>query len=198
MAAGIEYADEHGIDALTVRELGKAMGASATAIYRYFPRKEDLLSSMRDELLGAVVQVVDLEGEPRALITDLAYSFRAECRTHPCLSQLMVLSRLEGPRADALPALVSGAVQRMGFAGVDVARVYRQLESFVIGSTVFDFSGAPDHLSERRRRLGGLTSLGFDQVLTDDAAVEELNEVAFRANLAIMLDALVAQARQPE
>lgn len=198
MAAGIEYADEHGIEALTVRELGKAMGASATAIYRYFPNKEDLLSAMRDELLSEVVRLVDLEGEPRALITDLACSFRAECRTHPCLSQLMVLSRLEGPRAEALPVLVSGAVQRLGFAGADVARVYRQLESFVIGSTVFDFSGAPEHLSERRRRLGGLTRLNFDQVLTDDDAVEALNEVAFQANLEILLDALVAEAGQSE
>jgi AcrR family transcriptional regulator len=198
VAAGIEYADEHGIEALTVRELGKAMGASATAIYRYFPNKEDLLSAMRDELLGEVVRNVDLEGEPRILITDLAAAFRTECRKHPCLSQLMVLSRLEGPTADALPVLVGVALQGLGLKQADVALAYRQLESLILGSTVFDFSGAPEHLSERRRRLGALTDLGFDRVLTDDAAVDALNEAAFEANLQIMLDALVAQAAQGE
>lgn len=198
MAAGIEYADDRGIEALTVRELGRAMGAAATAIYRYFPNKEDLLSAMRDQLLGEVVRDVNLEGEPRTLITDLACSFRAVCRKHPCLSQLMVLSRLEGPTADALPVLVGGAVQKLGFAGADVARVYRQLESFVIGSTVFDFSGAPEHLTERRRRLARVTDLGFDRVLSDDPAVDALNEEAFEANLEIVLDALVARAGQGE
>lgn len=198
MAAGIEYVDDRGIEALTVRELGRAMGAAATAIYRYFPNKEDLLSAMRDQLLGEVVRDVNLEGEPRTLITDLACSFRAVCRKHPCLSQLMVLSRLEGPTADALPVLVGGAVQKLGFAGADVARVYRQLESFVIGSTVFDFSGAPEHLTERRRRLARVTDLGFDRVLSDDPAVDALNEEAFEANLEIVLDALVARAGQGE
>lgn len=198
MAAGIEYADEHGIEALTVRELGRAMGASATAIYRYFPNKEDLLSAMREELLGEVVRDVDLEGEPRALITDLACSFRAECREHPCLSQLVLASRLEGATADALPKVVGGALQGLGLKQADVALAYRQLESLILGSTVFDFAGAPAHLSERRRRLGGLTDLSFDRALNDDVAVDALNEAAFEANLVIILDSLVAQAGQGE
>ena len=174
------------------------MGASASAIYRYFPDKESLFSAMRDHLMTSAVAGVDLEAEPRQVLIELAQGFRREARRHPCLSQLMIQTRLEGPAADAIPALVGGALRRLGVPETSVALAYRQLESFVVGSTVFDFSGAPEHLSERRRRLGGLTRLNFDQILTDDDAVEALNEAAFQANLEILLDALVAEAGQPE
>ena len=63
--SAIDFADEHGIDALTVRALGSAMGLSATAVYRYFPTKETLLSAMREELLSEVVVAADDVPDPR-------------------------------------------------------------------------------------------------------------------------------------
>lgn len=198
MAAGIDYADQHGLDSLTLRDLGRAMGASATAIYRYFPDKESLFSAMRDLLLTSAVAEVDLEQQPRDLLVELAQGFRKEARTHPCLSQLMIQTRLEGPAADAIPTLVGRALRRMGVPDASLALAYRQLESFVVGTTVFDFSGAPEHLDSRRRRLASTSELGFDAAYADDAAVDALNEQAFEATLEIVLDALVARATQGE
>lgn len=190
MAAGIDYADQHGLDSLTLRELGKVIGASATAVYRYFPDKEALYSAMRDSLLAAAVTGVDLGADPRSVLIELARGFRAQVRTHPCLGLLMVQSKLEGPAADAIPTLVGGALQRLGVPDASLALAYRQLESFVVGTTVFDFSGAPDHLESRRRRLASAGELGFDAAYTNDKAVDALNEEAFTATLEALLDAL--------
>ena len=195
VAAGIEYADWHGLDSLTLRELGRVMGTSATAVYRYFPDKESLYSAMRDTLLAAAVTGVDLEDEPRAVLVSLARGFRDQARAHPCLGPLMILAQLQGPAADAVPILVGNALLRFGIPEARLPLVYRQLESFVVGTTVFDFSGAPSHLSDRARRLAALSVLGFDRAFDNEAAVDAINEEAFKATLEILLDALTALDR---
>lgn len=145
------------------------MGASATAIYRYFSDKQSLFSAMRDLLLTAVVAEVDLAGDPRNVLVDLAQGFRRQARLHPCLSQLMIQTRLEGPTSDTIPTLVGGALRRFGVPDDRVPLAYRQLESFVVGTSIFDFAGAPDHLSARRRRLQAATEIGFPSIFHDDA-----------------------------
>lgn len=190
MTAAIEFADEHGLDSLTLRDLGRAIGASATAVYRYFPDKEALYSAMRDALLTAAVTPVDLEGDPRSVLIELARGFRTQARAHPCLGLLMVQSKLEGPAADAIPLLVGGALRRLGVPDASLAVAYRQLESFVVGTTVFDFSGAPEHLDSRRRRLASASDLGFDAAYSNEKAVDALNERAFVASLEALVDAI--------
>jgi AcrR family transcriptional regulator len=192
--AAITYADIQGIDALTLRDLGRSMGASATAVYRYFPDKEALYSAMRDALLARSVAQVDVSDEPRELITNLALAFRDQARRHPCLSQLMIVSRLQGPAAQAVPTVVGGALAKLGLHGEELAVAYRQFESFVVGTTVFDFSGAPQHLADRGDRMRAAQSIGFDVTLADDQAVERVNEAAFVATLTCLLDLLVAKA----
>ena len=196
--AGIEFADAQGIDALTLRELGRSMGASATAVYRYFPDKEALLSAMRDALLAGAVAQVDFGDDPRVVLITIALGFREQARRHPCLSQLMILSRLTGATADVIPTAVGGALTRLGLRGAALAQAYRQLETLVVGSTVFDFAGAPQHLAERRERMRLATDVGFDAVFVDEAAVEAVNEAAFQANLEVILAALIAQGAESE
>ena len=193
MTAGIEYADEHGLDSLTLRELGRVMGTSATAVYRYFPDKESLYSAMRDTLLGEAVTGVDQEGDPRSVLIGLAQGYRDQARAHPCLGPLMILAKLQGPAANAVPILVGGALLRFGIPEARLPLAYRQLESFVVGTTVFDFSGAPHHLSDRRRRLTAASELGFHTVFDSEAAVDAINEEAFTATLEALLDALAVQ-----
>lgn len=198
VAQAIAYADEHGLDAVTLRALGSTMRVSTTAVYRYFPDKDALFSAMRDSLLGEVVSRVNLKGGPRDVISGLAASYRHIAIEHPCLSQLMVIAQLQGPNSDAVPNLVGGAIRALGVSDDQLPLAYRQLETFVVGSTLFDFSAAPQHLSSRRERLQRSTELGFDRAFPDDASIEATNEAAFMATLDLIIDTLVAQARRSE
>lgn len=194
VAAAVDYADEHGLSALTLRALGQSMGASTTAVYRYFRDKDDLIVALREHLLTAVAARLSTGSEdPVELLIQTGLAYRAAVREHPCLSQIMGLPALEGEVSAALPELVAAQLTHLGLRGSLLVRGYQQLESFVIGTASFDFSDAPQHLDSRQRRLARLNRQDFTTALADAASVERNNEAAFEASLRAIIAALLAE-----
>lgn len=194
MAAAIAFADEFGIDALNLRALGRAMGASATALYRYFADKEALLAAMRDALIGEALIATPPSTDPVERIRGAARSFRREANAHPCLGPLMTLVSLQGPRTDQIPVLISTALHELGLRDRELVVAYRQLESLVVGTCVFDLAGAPNHLTDRHARMQAVDRPEFAEHLVNPAAVEEINEAAFEASLEALLTTVVTGA----
>ena len=56
LRAALHLADERGIDALTMRELGQRLGVEAMSLYNHVDNKDDLLDGMID----LVVSEIDL------------------------------------------------------------------------------------------------------------------------------------------
>ena len=191
--AALAYADAHGLETLTLKALGDALGASTTAVYRYFADKADLIVALREHLLTDLVTGLQSSSlDPYELLVTGALAFRRSVRAHPCLGQIMTLPALEGSNTAAVPDLIVGELAKLGLTGPLLVRGYQQIESFVVGSSAFDFSSAPEHLSTRRSRLssgGG----DFAELLVHDSDVEANNEAAFEASLRAILDAIVAQ-----
>ena len=52
IATAIEFVDEHGLAALTMRGLGKELGVEAMSLYRYVNGREDLLEGIVDRMVG--------------------------------------------------------------------------------------------------------------------------------------------------
>lgn len=194
----IELADAEGISGVTVRSLGARMNVSATAVYRYFAEKESLLASMREELLGQVFSEVSLTGDPKNQILSLAHAYRKTARSHPCLSHLMLLTALSGTEANRVPQFIEGLISQMGIHGELATRGYRQLESLVVGTTLFDFAGAPLHLSDRLNRMKAAAPIDMLNHLNSESDIESFNEAAFNANLLAVMESLIAESRQGE
>jgi hypothetical protein len=81
----------------------------------------------------------------------------------------------------------------MGLQGREVALAYRQLESFVVGATSFDFADAPLHLSDRWERMGLAGTSDVATGLDTIAEVDRLNEEAFEASLRSILASFSAR-----
>lgn len=190
MIAAIAKADEHGIDDLALRTLGAALGATGSAIYRYFTDKDDLISAMREELLGEVLELIEGINDPRDRLVALATAFRSAARTHPCLTQLMVRAATSGINTASVLTIVVNSLEEMGLQGHALVLGQRQLESFVIGSTLFDLSGAPSHLEQRAARFHLLNNPAFDTHLDSPEAVEAMNEQAYLTSLNLLIDSL--------
>lgn len=194
--AGITFADEHGTDALTLKALGAAMGTATTGLYRYFRDKQDLIIAMREHLLGNVLHRSDLtitDAHDRLVASAMAY--RAAVQEHPCLGQILLLPAGEGRHSAEVTDVIVAALVDLGFTGTALARAYQQLESFVVGSTIFDFSQAPGHLTMRRARLQRAANEDVRRALADAASIEANNEAAFRSSLEVLVAGLQREAQ---
>src|SRR3954463_13544583 len=54
LRAGLALADEQGIESLTMRKLGQAVGVEAVALYNHVANKEDLLDGMIDIVFSEI------------------------------------------------------------------------------------------------------------------------------------------------
>jgi hypothetical protein len=75
-------------------------------------------------------------------------------------------------------------------SGPDLVRSYRIIESYVFGSSIFDFGAAPEHLSIRRQRYRDTGHPDFLAVATSDKAIGAHNDEAFLYGLELLLAAL--------
>ena len=84
----LRIADEHGLEALTLRRLAAELGVTPTALYRYIESKDALLDAMVDHVLGRV----DVSGAPDAswqeALRALALSARDAFAPHPSVALL--------------------------------------------------------------------------------------------------------------
>lgn len=189
--AAILLADAEGINELSLRSLGRAMGVSATAVYRYFRDKDELIVQIREALLGQVLASSLSASTPRELIINLGLVYRQMAREHPCLSQIMVMSVSDGETAGGVPTLIAQTLEELGVEVSKIGLGYRQLESFVIGTCYFDFSDAPRHIFERYERMQRSGSPALTATFADVAAVEQINEDAYSTTLHLLVDSLV-------
>ncbi|MEO1441375.1 MAG: helix-turn-helix domain-containing protein, partial [Chloroflexota bacterium] len=76
-----------GAQKLSLRNLGKALGVDATAVYRYFPSKAALVDAMMKHLAYDFLPHEDeMQGDWRAMLTALARRAHYVFSTYPSLS----------------------------------------------------------------------------------------------------------------
>lgn len=186
----IAYVDEHGLDALTLRSLGEELGWHHTAIYRYYPNKSDLVTAMVDYLLGRAFDVVAIDRvSPRDELMGLARALRRVVREHPAVMQAVLQVSGFAPNNIKAALRVLDVLSAMGLRDRALVRWARLLESYVGGSSLFDYAGAPEHLSIRRLREHATGSDLLITTLATDRDVDIINEEAFEQGLAILMAA---------
>ncbi|MDF2961934.1 MAG: hypothetical protein K0S39_3669 [Paenibacillus sp.] len=71
--------DQLGIDAISMRELGKEMNLSRSAMYRHFKNKEDLLAAIVAEnfemLTGNIRKIIENINDSRKLLYAILYAY---------------------------------------------------------------------------------------------------------------------------
>jgi AcrR family transcriptional regulator len=140
----IELIDAEGIDALSMRALGRACGVEAMSLYRYVANKDELLDAVQE---GIVAQM-KLPRRRRSWLEQVeaaARELRRVLAKHPKAIPLFVR-----------PAATSGALAALeqvwqvlidaGFDEADALRAVQSILAFVVGQALWQFS--PD--GERR------------------------------------------------
>src|SRR3954464_15951044 len=80
--AAVTLADTHGVEALSMRKLGAALGVEAMSLYNHVANKDDLIDGVLDAILG------EIELPPESLpwddqLCDGRHAFRQAGHDHP-------------------------------------------------------------------------------------------------------------------
>src|SRR3990167_845435 len=86
--AALRLIDENGADALNMRDLGTALGASTMSVYRHFRNKAELLDAVVDRVIdGLVSEIPERSWQAEARV--IALRVRSAILVHPHLAEFM-------------------------------------------------------------------------------------------------------------
>ena len=137
LQAAMDLADEGGIEAVTMRRLGQALGVEAMSLYYHAANKDDILAGIVD-LVVHEIELPAADGDWKAAIRASAISAHQVLRRHPWACNLL----MSGPRV--LPARlrhIDALLGRLADAGLpdevtDLA--YHALDSHILGFTLWE------------------------------------------------------------
>ena len=148
--AAIEFIDQEGLHALTMRRLGAFLGVEAMALYRYVPSREDLLDVVVDAVLDALHHdpEVHLHAEHgwQDYLQRLAHGIRRIALDHPAVFPLVATRPPAAPWIrpplrslrwlESFFTVLEGA----GFSDDAAVRAYRAYTTFLLGHLLLEVS----------------------------------------------------------
>ena len=169
LACALEIIDRDGIEGLSMRRLGKALGRDPMALYRHAPSKAALLDALAESVLEQLeVDIGDIDWATQ--LREVARGFRRLALAHPQMVPLLVTRPLSTPLAlrplGTLRPLedILTLLTRAGFTGADALHVYRALFGFLYGHVLNELQ----ELVERPDESDDLLRLGLHRLPIGD------------------------------
>ena len=176
-----------------MRSLGSEMGVHATALYRHFANKKELVEATLAHMLDTSQVAIPAEGTPRERIFGLLLSLRQAFAAHPNFALPNVTMQDEQATSDFVHAALS-LLSEMGLrvdtwsSRIRCSRHSRWERTPMTGVII------PAPLEARRvgRRLSGHPA--FEASSRSLAEMEQINNEAFAVAANALLDACEALA----
>jgi AcrR family transcriptional regulator len=150
LRSAIEFIDEQGLHALTMRRLGAFLGVEAMALYRYVPSREDLLDGVVDTVLEALHHDPEVHLHAKHgwqnYLQRLAHGIRRIALEHPSVFPLMATRPPAAPwirpPLRSLRWLESffTVMADAGFSDDDAVIAYRAYTTFLLGHLLLEVS----------------------------------------------------------
>src|SRR5688572_4745470 len=114
LRAAIAIADEDGLESLTMRRLGQALGVEAMSLYNHVANKDDILDGMIDIIFGEIG--LPEAGDWKEAMRRRAFSSRAVLTRHPWAIGLVETRSSPGPGSLRHHNAVIGIFRQGGFS----------------------------------------------------------------------------------
>lgn len=122
--------DERGTGGFSLPKLGRALGADPTAVYRHFPRKDDLVLAIADQLIEEAMAGLAPHACWVDTVTDIARRLQRAYCDHPAAAALSACRTTQRPAEMRTVDTLIGAILQAGFEGAAAARVCRAIGDF--------------------------------------------------------------------
>jgi AcrR family transcriptional regulator len=137
--AAMQLADEGGIDALTMRKLGQALGVEAMSLYNHVRDKDDLLAGILELVVGEI-DVPPRVGEWKPALRRTAISAHDALVRHPWACSLMFSPQAVSTARLRWMEAVLATLREAGFSPELTHHAYHALDSHITGFTMWQVS----------------------------------------------------------
>jgi AcrR family transcriptional regulator len=136
LRAALALADEGGIEAVTMRRLGQALGFEAMSLYNHVANKTEVLDGVLELVLAETRPPSD-EGEWDTAIRDSAISVYEALRRHPWASALLMSpEHVLETRLRHMDALLR-RLRTAGFPPTTIYAAYHALDAHIFGFSLW-------------------------------------------------------------
>lgn len=195
LRAAVALADAQGLDALTMRALGAALGVQAMSLYNHVAHKDDVLDGIVD-LVVAEIDVPSAAAPWRDAMRARALSAHAVLMRHPWACGLLMSRANVGPAMLRYVDATLGCLHGAGFSLPMADHAWNAMDSFIYGFTLhkLNFPFKPEEYAVMAAHF--LPNLPAERFPTMRALTEQvvagthdgLHELAF--GLDLLLDGL--------
>ena len=139
LEAALELVDKGGIESLSMRKLGQALGFEAMSLYNHVANKDDVIDGILDLVL-AESELPSPAGEWETAVRESAISVHASLRRHPwACTTLMSPGRIRPARLRYMDSLL-GRLREAGFSAETTYHAYHVLDGHIFGFSLWETS----------------------------------------------------------
>jgi AcrR family transcriptional regulator len=153
VTAARKIAAQEGVENLSMRRLGDAVGVMPNALYTYIADKAAILDAVLDDLLGDVKRPRQRMAWSQGLVS-LMSSYRQLLLTQPGLVALTVSRPMYGPNALRLREDMLTLLRRGGLDDADAVSAFFALFAYTTGFVAFEAARVPGRRDTQQRAQG--------------------------------------------
>jgi AcrR family transcriptional regulator len=135
LRAAVAFADERGLEVLSMRKLAEALGVEAMSLYNHVANKDDLLDGMVDTVVGEI-ELPSIGENWKAAMRRRAISAHEMLLRHPWASMLIVSRINVGPAMLRYMDATIGCLGAAGFSYPMADHAMSALDSHIYGFTL--------------------------------------------------------------
>ena len=141
--------DEEGLEALTMRRIGRGLGVEAMSLYNHVRDKEDILDGVTELVMGKF-EFPGRTDDPVADARAMAREWRRLLRMHPNVMRLLAERRKPLESLDSFRPMEAAleVMGRLGLSPRDVVQAFNAFGSYIMGFVMMEqglmLGGEPD------------------------------------------------------
>lgn len=142
--ATLKIIDTDGINAVSIRAVGRLLGVDPKSLYNHIDGIDGLLDAVAEQVLGAIALPV-LTGDTATDLRAVAHAFRDAALLHPEAASLVLTRQLASLEALAPVQALLQILRDAGAAPGEAVHLLRTLVAAVIGALLREVNAGPTY-----------------------------------------------------
>jgi TetR/AcrR family tetracycline transcriptional repressor len=140
VAAALNVMDSEGLEAVSMRRVGRELGVEAMSLYNHVADKEDLLDAMRERLLMSFELPVLVPDDPYENGRRIAHAWRGQFKAHPTMIELLAGDHAPPRSMEAFRPMemALGVLRSMGVPDQEMMQVFHAFGGYIQGHVMME------------------------------------------------------------